>query len=684
MKTHYFIMLIVGVAALYSSCLPPQPGGKADSSLYISPDFKDARMQLIYTYRDKQDIDSLSVFTQHPNESYRYFAAQAFGSIQRKEALPFLTPMLSDSSIAVRRMAAFAIGQLRDVRGEKALTDAFINQDTFSGFDILNATILEALGKCGSTATLKLIAETSTYMATDTALLMGQMHALYQFGLRNLHHISATNRAVDLLLSPNVAEEVKLICGQYLHRFNVPGLEKHANALYNLVSDGKTLSSHLEMTLIPVILKSEHDSRVNLALDIITDPKKDYRVRVNTIRALSHLPNDKSLEIVKRALLDKDPFVSQVAAQHLIEFGQDNQGMAYFALIDSIPEHLWETRILLAGAAGRHLSPYRRYEHQRISTYLTKLLSSEENPAKKRLITEMLGNCFNCLVPLKNMLEDKDLPLYIRSTAAEAFGQIATLKNFDAYYGYASTDVKVYIGKYLSLALLSPSDSLVAPAASALIHPKAGLRLYVPDTINFDRLMDSLNPVAQAEDYIQLLKLQAFAQNKSTDILWTPPFNKPMDWVAMEELSDTVHIALETEHGVVDLALYTHQAPATVLSLYELIANDWYNGKSIHRVVPNFVIQGGCTRGDGYGSLPYTISSEHGFDRFDKEGIVGIASAGPYTESQQFFITHSATPHLNGRYTICGEVIDGIDVIHRIRRGDVIKSISIKPSPTNL
>jgi cyclophilin family peptidyl-prolyl cis-trans isomerase len=94
-------------------------------------------------------------------------------------------------------------------------------------------------------------------------------------------------------------------------------------------------------------------------------------------------------------------------------------------------------------------------------------------------------------------------------------------------------------------------------------------------------------------------------------------------------------------------------------------------------VVPNFVIQSGCPRGDGFGSLGFTIRSEVGDTYYNDEGYVGMASAGLHTEGTQFFITHSPTPHLDGRYTIFAKVIEGMDVVHKISIGDTIKTINI-------
>ena len=92
---------------------------------------------------------------------------------------------------------------------------------------------------------------------------------------------------------------------------------------------------------------------------------------------------------------------------------------------------------------------------------------------------------------------------------------------------------------------------------------------------------------------------------------------------------------------------------------------------------PNFVIQTGCPRGDGYGTLNKFLRSELPPLRYDQQGYVGMASSGNHTESTQFFITHSPTLHLDGNYTIFAKVISGMDVVHRIELGDLIENISI-------
>ena len=133
---------------------------------------------------------------------------------------------------------------------------------------------------------------------------------------------------------------------------------------------------------------------------------------------------------------------------------------------------------------------------------------------------------------------------------------------------------------------------------------------------------------------------------------------------------------IKTTKGDVTIQLFVEEAPGSVGNFVSLVKRDYYDGKFFHRVAPNFVIQGGCPRGDGWGSEDYSIRSEFSGRRY-KTGSVGMASAGKDTEGVQWFITHSPTPHLDGRYTIFAEVTKGMDVVHIMEVGDQILDIQL-------
>ena len=114
----------------------------------------------------------------------------------------------------------------------------------------------------------------------------------------------------------------------------------------------------------------------------------------------------------------------------------------------------------------------------------------------------------------------------------------------------------------------------------------------------------------------------------------------------------------------------------TVDSFVQLAARGYFNNVTFHRVVPNFVVQGGDPRGDGNGGPGYQIRCEINEARYDR-GAVGMALSGKDTGGSQWFVTHSPQPHLDGGYTVFGRVTNGMEVVDRLMRGDVIRSISI-------
>lgn len=132
-----------------------------------------------------------------------------------------------------------------------------------------------------------------------------------------------------------------------------------------------------------------------------------------------------------------------------------------------------------------------------------------------------------------------------------------------------------------------------------------------------------------------------------------------------------------TSKGEIELELYVDVAPLTVLNFIELAKDDFYAGLIFHRVVPNFVAQGGDPRGDGWGGPPWFIRCEYSDEPFLR-GTVGIATSGKDTGGSQFFITHSPQPHLDARYTVFGQVVAGMEVVDQITPGDVIEKIIIQ------
>ena len=149
------------------------------------------------------------------------------------------------------------------------------------------------------------------------------------------------------------------------------------------------------------------------------------------------------------------------------------------------------------------------------------------------------------------------------------------------------------------------------------------------------------------------------------------------------ELSKYKFAVIKTDKGDMVAELYPDETPQTVANFVELAKSGFYDGLNFHRVIPNFVIQGGCPYGNGVGGPGWRIKCECvGQKRKHNRGSLSMAHAGRDTGGSQFFVCHSPQPHLNGVHTIFGELIDddSKSVLDAIRQGDKITTIEIKES----
>lgn len=133
-----------------------------------------------------------------------------------------------------------------------------------------------------------------------------------------------------------------------------------------------------------------------------------------------------------------------------------------------------------------------------------------------------------------------------------------------------------------------------------------------------------------------------------------------------------------TSRGTIEVALSAQYAPKTVNNFVFLAREGFYDGVSFHRVISNFMIQGGDPTGTGTGGPGYRFEDEtRGNPLKHETGVISMANAGPNTNGSQFFITHGPQPHLNGKHTVFGKVVKGMDVVNAIRQGDSITSVTI-------
>jgi|GEM_PF-3511875 len=161
-------------------------------------------------------------------------------------------------------------------------------------------------------------------------------------------------------------------------------------------------------------------------------------------------------------------------------------------------------------------------------------------------------------------------------------------------------------------------------------------------------------------------------EDKGIDTGKTPAFY--LETAGMAE--NDYRVFIKTHGGIIEIVLFMREAPLTARNFIDLAKSKFYDGLTWHRVVPGFVIQGGCPRGDGWGEPGWTIRCEINPLRYET-GMVGMALSGKDTGGSQFFITLGPQPHLDGEYTIFGRVVKGMDTAEQVVRGDIIESVRI-------
>jgi peptidyl-prolyl cis-trans isomerase B (cyclophilin B) len=140
-------------------------------------------------------------------------------------------------------------------------------------------------------------------------------------------------------------------------------------------------------------------------------------------------------------------------------------------------------------------------------------------------------------------------------------------------------------------------------------------------------------------------------------------------------------VTMETTKGTITIALHPQHAPKTVNNFVFLAGEGFYDGVTFHRVISNFMIQGGDPTGSGRGGPGYRFEDElRGNPLVHETGVLSMANAGPNTNGSQFFITHAPQPHLDGKHTVFGKVIDGMNVVNAIRQGDVMTKVTVTES----
>ncbi|MBV6439630.1 MAG: hypothetical protein DYG98_04710 [Haliscomenobacteraceae bacterium CHB4] len=669
------LFLLLLTAACLVQCTPPPPPG-APKTGQVNLDLRDPMVQKLYNFRDERKVDSLRRYLSDKDATMRYLAALAFASFHDTTIVQALAPLLRDTVEDVRIAAAFSLGQIASSKCEKPLIEAFVSDDPNSVHQRFNAVVLEAIGKCGSRASLKNIATVTTYQPSDTLLLEGQCRAIYRFGQRDSLRPEATALMVRYVQDDGLPEPARLMAAHYLAR--TKGLTFDSVQVEEISVAFIRASNHagIRMAIATALGKTPIGPAFNRLANAI-QTEQDWRVQCNIINALAKFDYDTVRSLVVPLISNPNPHVSQTAATFFVNNGQTKDGDYYWRITQDNPNLPVLVQILLHQASVKFLSgkpQTKEFVNGRLQGLFAQSKTPYERAACLRALSEYGWNY--------RFIHDRgftDPHPAVKTAAAEALVTIMRKPNLYALFGEEYKNIRFAFHRYLKEIVASGDPGMIAEGAD-------GFRV---NNMNFKTLRDSsrigilksgleqLKLPRDYEAYAELDSAIAFLENRPYSPLPKIPYNHPIDWDILKTVSQKTEVNIETAKGKIVLEMYPHIAPGSVANFLKLAASGFFNGKSFHRVVPNHVIQDGCPRGDGYGALDFSIRTEIGLMWYDREGYVGMASAGTDTEGTQFFITHSPRPHLDGRYTIFGKVKSGMDVVHQIRPGDLINAVMV-------
>ena len=637
----------------------------------INLDYTDPLLQQLYNFQDQQIADSLYPFFDHPDPTYRHAAVRAFSSFNAPNAIAQISSLLADPVLEVRSMAAYVLGQMKQASGADPLTRAFDNQDTLGFNRLFNARILEAVGKCGTEEHLDFISSVRNYSNRDSLLLLGQAQAIYQFMLRDIVSEQGTAVMIDRVSDVGTPLQAKLYAAHYLQRAKDISLTEYMDKL--LATLRREKNAEVRIALAAAVAKSGVAKALPVIKSLLnSDP--DYRVQVNVLRHIGRFSYSEVNQAVATQLLSaRSPHIVDAAATYFIEHGQPTEASAYRRMALDSMQGIAQIRMLQA--ANKYLPAYFEQTKNYLNFDLKQRFNNTDKPYEKAALLDALSEYpWNYRV-IHGLGYELDIPI-VRVATIRALGHIAANPDFNSYFGLSSRAVSTELAQYFQYAIESADLGLITEAALQIADGKLSYKqLY--QNADFLKTAQQRIPLPEGtETYYALQAAIDYMEGTSTSPT-SPKYNHPINWGLVEAIGTNTRALISTTRGDIRMRFYPKQAPATVANFIQLAKKGYYDGKYFHRVVPNFVIQGGCERGDGYGSADYSLRSELPPLYYDKTGCIGMASAGTHTESTQFFITHSPTPHLNGRYTLFGLVTEGMDVVHSIVQGDKVVSIKI-------
>ncbi len=613
-------------------------------------------------------------------------AALAIGRVGLREGTPLLEAALSDPDADVRASAAFALGLLGDVEAEMALRAALDDPEPLvrgraaEGLGLIAAQVATPdaprdrwLGAAtevadASTGCPALIAPLAPDDET-TQVVEVEACRLALFALVRLRHYDSLARvaltpdgqpasawwpvayALQRIGDPRAVPALVSLArsaGVYAVAFALRGLAGRPEALpiAQRFAIDDTADPRLRATAIQALGRAGAPAADTL-IALLGVRGLPTTLAVETLNALAATRDRRAFELMIDRVTDPRPPIRAAALAGAARVDPE----AFLFVVSSLgADREWSVRAALARTLGT-------LEPDRVRAGLLDFMDDQDQRVRSPALEALVRVGAPDLAA--RLLEALEVPDFgIRATAARLVGEVrpdGSVAALTAAYerGLSDAAFEARASAVAALAAIGTPDAL-AVVARARADRDWAVRVRAVDLLR--RAGDT---AADADRPAPLRQAPEFFESAA---LLHPPFSP----VAL----------IETRHGVIEVELNVVEAPLTTLSFVDLARAGFFNGLTIHRLVPNFVAQTGDPRGDGIGGPGYAIVDELSPLPFVR-GTVGMALSWRDTGGSQFFITHSPQPHLDGRYAVFGRVVKGMDVVDRLAMGDRIDRIRI-------
>jgi len=600
----------------------------------------------IADFQDKRLSDSLYQFLLSSEPIERAEAALAFASIQDSAASPILgSLLLEDEEDNVRISAAYALGQTKGFAAVNSLIPALEDKNA-----IVVKEVLEALGKSAPPRDLEVLIN---FNSKDSLTQEGLAWAFYRIGLRGLADTSVIRLASDFL-QPRYSFQTRLGAAHFFNRgiFTGQGYEEKL-----IAAAIKDTSPEVRMAAASGLWRLRNEEAFKALSDILRSDR-DHRVRINAIKALHVYPPEKSKDLFLLALKDKDVNVA-IAASEVIKSNVNGNSEDWMKTVS--PKMNWRVR------ANLYEATLSIDTDNTLIDEVKKNYGISANEYEKAAFLKALSKKISTFSFIEEELFLAK-SLIVRTTAAQ--GLVDINRNIE----FPLNLKPVFAETYLK-AIADGDPGVIGIIAEALADSTLGFKELIKNVDALQAAKAKLSLPKDIEALQPLINAIAYLEGKEKPKPLSNLFNHAMDWALVKSISRSQKMKIATTKGDIITLLLVEEAPGSTANFIDLANKKYFDGKFFHRVVPNFVDQVGCNRGDGFGSEDYSIRSEFSRRRY-KTGSVGMASAGKDTEGTQWFITHSPTPHLDGSYTIFAEVQEGMEIVNQMEVGDQILHVT--------